>query len=337
MSSDGRDRMESIWNQIASWWSTTWTDEDKADRAFQKITDDGIDNYIDPLPGVPFPEAASANYNALKDEFGLTTQTEEAKEGRDFEDRALEAAVDEAEDQIEEYGISAVADAFEKKAPPELQQRFDDLLDEFPPDVYETAAFNEINRVIENMSIDAELISTARLERLQQAEKRGSRDPTPEQLRQAEEQVVERLERAFGLRFDDLEDALDRIQQRVADLQGVDRKSSPIRLKGRRDAPPRVTLDPGFAEYRDEVIREVETTIDVDAASDRLNRPSDVERIGTLEIYEGDIHEIDLIPGREEFGEAPEFTEDERQQLRDEQAESEAAALADDLLESMEG
>ena len=116
MSTDGRDRMESIWAQIQNWmYNTEWTDANAADRVTQAVEDGGVDKFIDPLPGVPFPEAASGNYADIKQEFGLETKRDRDTARADFEDRQKAAAADEVGDQFREYGIQAVADAFDQR------------------------------------------------------------------------------------------------------------------------------------------------------------------------------------------------------------------------------
>lgn len=288
-----RDRMESIWASIQNWMENTdWTDPDAADRVIQSVEDQGVDKFIDPLPGVPFNEAASGNYESIKQEFGLETGAERNVARQDFADRQKRAAVDEIEDQFQEYGIQAVADAFDERAPPELQARFDDVYREFGPDYYRDIAFNEIGRVVDDFDIDAELVSADRLESLQeQAGDAGG--STAEQMRRAEREVIDRIELAFGQRFDSVDDAITRLRDRIDQLQDLNVRSSDVRLRGNRDAPPSVTVDIGFGQFEARVREQVDEAID---RGDIDVRNTFEKRIGTLRVVDDAIQVIDLTP-----------------------------------------
>lgn len=296
MSTDGRDRMESIWAQIQNWmYNTEWTDANAADRVTQAVEDGGVDKFIDPLPGVPFPEAASGNYADIKQEFGLETKRDRDTARADFEDRQKAAAADEVEDQFREYGIQAVADAFDQQAPPALQGRFDDVFAEFGPDFYREIAFNEIGQVVDQFDLDAELISQGRLDSLQEAA--SQRDTsTAEQMRNAERQVVDRLERAFGQRFDDLDDAVTRIRDRIDALQQLDVRTGEVRIKGRRDGPPAVTTEVGFGAFEQAAKRQASRAIDADEVN--VRRTYD-KRLGSVRAVGDELQLIDLTPALE--------------------------------------
>jgi len=295
MSTDGRERMESIWSQIQNWMeNTNWTDADAADRVTQAVRDGGVDKFIDPLPGVPFPEAASGNYAEIKQEFGLETERERDTARRDFEDRQKAAAADEVEDQFREYGIQAVADAFEERAPPELQERFDDVFAEFGPDFYREIAFNEIGQVVEQFDIDAELVSRSRLEALQ--EQTGRRESTAQQMRQAEREVLTRLERAFGQRFDDVDDAITSLRNRIDQLQNLDVRSGDVFLRGRREGPPGIVTEIGFGAFEDAAKEQASKAID--ASQVDVRRTYD-KRIGSVRVAGDELQLIDLTPALE--------------------------------------
>lgn len=293
MSTDSRDRMESIWNTIQSWMrNTNWTDPDAADRVVQAVNEQGVDAFIDPLPGVPFNEAASGNYDSLKERFNLQTGQERDAEIRDFGDRQRRAAIDEVEDQFQEFGIQAVADAFENRAPPALQQRFDDVFAEFGPDLYRDIAFNEIGRVVDDFDIDGQLVSDDLLESLREEAEQGT--DNGEALRDAERRVLDRLEVAFGQRFDDLDDAIESLRDRIDSLQQLDVRTGDITLRGNRDAPPSVSVEIGFGEFESRVREQVDRAIDRDALSD-LPRTF-TQRAGSVRVAGDEIQLIDLTP-----------------------------------------
>ena len=293
MSTDSRDRMESIWNTIQSWMrNTNWTDPDAADRVVQAVNEQGVDAFIDPLPGVPFNEAASGNYDSLKEQFNLQTGQERDAEIRDFGDRQRRAAIDEVEDQFQEFGIQAVADAFENRAPPALQQRFDDVFAEFGPDLYRDIAFNEIGRVVDDFDIDGQLVSDDLLESLREEAEQGT--DNGEALRDAERRVLDRLEVAFGQRFDDLDDAIESLRDRIDSLQQLDVRTGDITLRGNRDAPPSVSVEIGFGEFESRVREQVDRAIDRDALSDL--RRTFTQRVGTVRVVGDEIQLIDLTP-----------------------------------------
>ena len=295
MSTDGRERMESIWSSIQNWmYNTNWTDPDAADRVTQAVNDQGVDKFIDPLPGVPFNEAASGNYASIKEEFGLETERDREVARADFEDRQKAAAQDEVEDQFREYGIQAVADAFENRAGPELQERFDDVFREFGPDFYRTIAFNEIGTVVDEFDLDAELVSRDRLEALQN--QTGRPESTAEQLRQAERQVLDRLENAFGQRFDDVDDAIASLRDRIDNLQQLDVRTGEVRIKGRRGGPPAIVTEVGFGAFEDATKQQASQAID--AGEVDVRRTYD-KRIGSVRVAGDELQLIDLTPALE--------------------------------------
>ena len=293
MSTDGRERIERMWDQMSVWiQNASWTDPDAADRAEQAVDDRGVDAFFDPLPGVPFNEAVSANYDDFKNQFGLETQTEREQEIRDMDDRQRRAAIDEVESQFREFGIQAVADAFENAAPPELQQRFDDVFAEFGPDFYRTIAFNEISNTAQEFDLDAQLISQSRLDALREQAEQTTQNG--EAIRDAERQVLDRLEVAFGQRFDDLDDAVESLRDRIDALQDLDVRSGAIRLRGNRDARPSVAVEIGFGQFEQAVREQVDRAIDRDALVDLPRRFE--QRVGSVRVVGDEIQMIDLTP-----------------------------------------
>jgi hypothetical protein len=291
-----RERMEQIWNRVQVYWSNSdFSNPGKADRAFEAITDQGLDKFIQPLPGVPFPEAVSANNQSLKDEFGLVTKTEEKIEQRDFQDRQERQVVQEIEDQFREFSIREVADAIQGTAPPELQERFDDVIEQYPLEYYREIAFNEIGSLVDEFDLDAQLVSGDRLRALQESSGRGT-ESTAQQMRQAEDQVITRLERAFGQRFEDLDDAVSSIRDRIDALQDLDVESGDVRIIGRRDGPPAIRTEIGFGAYEDAAREQAGKAID---ATEIDVRRTYEERIGSVRVAGDELQLIDLTPALE--------------------------------------
>lgn len=291
-----RERMEQIWNRVQVYWSNSdFSNPGKADRAFEAITDQGLDKFIQPLPGVPFPEAVSANNQSLKDEFGLVTKTEEKIEQRDFQDRQERQVVQEIEDQFREFSIREVADAIQGTAPPELQERFDDVIEQYPLEYYREIAFNEIGSLVDEFDLDAQLVSGDRLRALQESSGRGT-ESTAQQMRQAEDQVITRLERAFGQRFEDLDDAVSSIRDRIDALQDLDVESGDVRIVGRRDGPPAIRTEIGFGAYEDAAREQAGKAID---ATEIDVRRTYEERIGSVRVAGDELQLIDLTPALE--------------------------------------
>lgn len=291
-----RERMEQIWNRVQVYWSNSdFSNPGKADRAFEAITDQGLDKFIQPLPGVPFPEAVSANNQSLKDEFGLVTKTEEKIEQRDFQDRQERQVVQEIEDQFREFSIREVADAIQGTAPPGLQERFDDVIEQYPLEYYREIAFNEIGSLVDEFDLDAQLVSGDRLRALQESSGRGA-ESTAQQMRQAEDQVITRLERAFGQRFEDLDDAVSSIRDRIDALQGLDVESGDVRIVGRRDGPPAIRTEIGFGAYEDAAREQAGRAID---ATEIDVRRTYEERIGSVRVAGDELQLIDLTPALE--------------------------------------
>lgn len=287
--------MDSIWATIQNWmFNTNWTDPDAADRVEEAVNTQGVEVFIDPLPGVPFKEAASGNYENIKEEFGLETGRERDIAQLDFQDRQKRFAVDEIDSQFEEFGIRAVADAFTDQAPPELQERFDGVYTEYGPDFYRDIAFTRISQILNDLDLDAELVSEDRLEALQEAAE-ATTDTPAEEMRDAERRVVDRLEGSFGQRFEDLDDAVESLRNRIDQLQELDVRSGEIALRGNRDSPPSVSVEIGFGEFERAVREQVDRAIDRDAIDVRRTFQ---ERIGSVRVVGDEIQVIDLTPAR---------------------------------------
>ena len=283
------DDIESIANEITNWMdNVNWNDSEAADRVTGELNR-GPDKLIDSSL------SASANYDIIKDKSNIQPENLRRSGQRDVEDQQIQFALDEIESQFQEYGMEAVADAYDQDrlAPPELQGRFDDVFTEYGPDLYREIAYNEIGRVIDAFEMDAELLSGPRLESLREQAEQSPGD-MGQDIRDAERQVLDRLEVAFGQRFDDLDDAVESLRDRIDALQDLDVRSGAIRLRGNRDARPSVAVEIGFGQFEQAVREQVDRAIDRDALAD-LPRTFE-QRVGSVRVVGDEIQTIDLTP-----------------------------------------
>lgn len=226
MSSEGpdqssRERQEAIRNKIGAWAiQANWEDEDKADRLMEDVFEN-FDAFIDPQ------QSASDNWEKIKDELGLRTKSESIKRMRDAADAADQQAYDEIERIVEEYGPLAVFEAVYEREPdvdPELERIVDDLLTEaVTPDEFDPFVRTELQGRLDLAETGFEIRRREDIEdmeqRLREARETDSGD--------AEERALSELERSFGMRFDDLDDAIQRIREATG--EDITRKSGVVK------------------------------------------------------------------------------------------------------------
>jgi len=88
MPGKNRKRIEKLQNQIKVWWSIAkFQNQEEADRLFRKFQS-GPDKFLRPFMAGDYSEDASANWERIKENYGLTTQGNRDKELRDYEEQA---------------------------------------------------------------------------------------------------------------------------------------------------------------------------------------------------------------------------------------------------------
>lgn len=290
----GRDRMENIWSQIINWMDMVdWTDPGAADRTVQKVNDEGVDKFIDP------ELSASANYEILKDRFNLETGSDRQTARLDIPRQVEQAATSEIERQIEEYGIRNVVDAIhEKNQPADLQNRVDDVLAEFPPELYEGPLIDAMGEMLQTLGGDYEIVSVSQIERLrEQATQATAQQSSAEAIAQAEQQLTNQLSRQFGMQFGSIEDAVQRLKDRVDQLRGLKPRTGEITMRARRQAAtPLISVEAGFTPFEADIREQAARAFDLEATNDALG-PSGSLRAGSFRVL-GDetIQQIDLTP-----------------------------------------
>lgn len=320
-------RRQAIINQIQSWIAVT---------NFAALGGQDIDQVV---AGIDFEAEvdstlpARQNWEIIKDKFNLVTKGELQELIRAREEQEVERVREEIRDQLETYGIEDVADAINQRpgAPPDLQRRVDDVLDEYPPDVYDVEIANEVAGILDVLGGDFRVAESQRLERLEE-EAQAVRDPV-----EARQEVLNEFERAFGQRFDDVGDAVRSIRERIEQARGERLEIAPIMAR-RAGESIRVQIADGeaFQEFEELVSRRVRRGIAFGAEEPRVNT-----EVGEISLRGGELEAIDLTAGVERFGHGePEIPIEERIPRRQTPLpveESEADRLALRAIETLRG
>lgn len=160
-----------------------------------------------------------------------------------------------------------------------------------------------------------------------------------DRLRGAEERGIEaavnRLSRGFGVRFDDIEDAIDSLRERIAQARGerlligdiqVRRIGDEVRVRIDADVP--AEQQRLFDRWQDNVERRVRRELDLA----QLPSPSPWVTVGEVLVRGEDLDKIDLTEGRERLGEVEEPRPIEAEGVEPEQVELPTAETdADEL------
>lgn len=333
------DRVERMADVIQGWIDQSDFEAAGVSDIDRRVAQIDLQSEIDPDMAADFWESAALNWERIKDEFGLRTRGETEQLLRDFEEAQLDAAKAEIRDQLDDFGIENVVDAIgpgEPDLPPdqeaELRGRVSDVLEAFPPDIYDAEIENRILNLFNALGEDIQILERDRVEEL-----REQPDVSESEARaQAREEVIQELERALGLRFDSVSDAATRIRQQIAQARGERLRIAPIEVR-------RSGGDVLFRVEDGEVFQPFEGP-----ARDRVTRELDLSDLGTtwttvgeIRLRGDDLEAIDLEVGRERFPEleAPQPLEIE-QRGAGEQAGLEAAtatSLADRFIDLAEG
>jgi hypothetical protein len=131
----------SIVNSILNWADgAQWEDPDRAERVFEKLAE-APEKFISPNPETcgSYREEASRIYEEIKEEYGLRTETDLARERRDYERKCDDRLREEIREQIETFGLESVRQAVESydpDVPPACRERVESVLASEPVDVY---------------------------------------------------------------------------------------------------------------------------------------------------------------------------------------------------------
>lgn len=150
------------------------------------------------------------------------------------------------------------------------------------------------------------------------------------------EQIVNRLSRNFGISFDSVDDAIDRIKERTArGAPGPTIESAEIQIRRAPGGELRTNFegDRAVKEYRDNVRRRINRALDIESIQSSVWKT-----IGTIRLENGDLAAIDLEPGIEQYGveedvelEPIEVPEDEGPPEPESEGDQLAASLIDEL------
>lgn len=340
MSGNGRAEMGKIMNQIMVWLDQTdFVAEEAGATDMDRVTEElssNPDKYIDPAMADDFMEAASANYERIKEEFGLMGAGELDDLLADVPQQQRQFAEREIEDQIDEYGIEQVLLALDhhQEADPDLQQRVDDVLEEYPPDIYWPLLKNTVSNAFSIAGFPVEMIRREELE-----ERREARERSAE--RAAQERFLREIRQELGVTGSDLDAVLEDIERRLEQGEAVQLETGGIFLSVTPDGTS-IEVGPAVEAWRDAAAREARRELDLGAADSLIDpdSPNEFERrarvrIGTITTEDGQLADIDLTEGREELGEAPEATGEAGPPDEGEDVD-EAEELADSLIDALE-
>lgn len=323
----GNTDSEKIANQIHSWLLQTDFEAAGASEVNRKI--EGFDL----LAQVDSTLSASANWEIIKERLDLNTKGEFEEQLKAWEDAEIDHLRAEIRGQLEEYGIETVADALADNpgVPPALQGRVDDVLDEYPPDVYDAEIRNQVGNVFDVLGDDFRVIESHRLEDLRREAERVA------DTGEAEERVLEAFRQSFGQQFDDVQDAIRSLQERIASARGERLRIAPIEVRRSGDSfLIRVEDGEDFEPFRQPARRRIEQELDLS----ELGRTWTT--VGEVRLRGDDLEALDLEVGRERLGgvSAPQPLEIELREEAGQQADIgdvTASVLADQFIELGEG
>lgn len=236
-------------------------------------------------------------------------------QGTSFTEDEIEAVLDGIADEFDPLFVSdAIVECRDLLAGPELVER--------------EAAIQEIlEELRERFGVTALTMERA----FAQLEDRLARAE-----HQSQEPATNRLSRAFGERFGSLDEAIDRLRERIAAARGERLRIADIRVR-QAAGDTRVFIDSddqAFTEWLDNVQRRVRRELDLSA----IPEPATVT-VGEILVRGETLDEIDLTQGRERVGAVAEPLPEERTAREQEtlpEPETDVEALADRAIELLE-
>lgn len=237
--------------------------------------------------------SVSENWEAIKEKFGLVTAGEFDDLTQAYEEAENDRVRREIRDQFDEYGIEAVANVLVgNPAPAELEQRVNDVLEEYPPDVYDTIIREEVGNLFDLLGQDFRIVETERLEELRQEAARVG------DIAEARDQVLEAFRGSFGQEFENVQDTIRSLQERIARARGERLRIAPIQARRSGDTVlVRIEDGDDFDDFEDLARRRVRRAIGF--APDEPQVWTDV---GEIRVRGGELEAISIEEGVERFG-----------------------------------
>lgn len=300
---------------------------------------DEIVSQIDLQAEVDNSLSASENWEIIKERHGLLTRGEVGEMMSAMADAAEQAFLDQIREEInrqfDEYGFETVVDALNEEpfVPDDIQEEVFAVLTEVPPDMYDAVLRDRIGAVLEALGNDLQIVRTDRLESLREDAMVG-RD-APENVREARRELLTRLESGFGQRFESIDDAIRRLQERIERARGERLTIAPIEIRRSGDEILIRVEDGGeFDKFRQPARQRIVNELDLS----ELGRTWTT--VGEVRLRGDDLEALDLEIGRERLGStsAPQPLEIEQRELAQTELEDVTAnAIADRFLELSEG
>lgn len=322
----GDTESERIANQILSWINQTDFEAAGASDVNRKM--EGFDLLAQVDPQLP----ATQNWEIIKEQLGLRTRGEFEELLSAADQAARNRVRDEIRGQIDEFGLEAVVAAVAgSPAPDVLEGRVGDVLEEYPPDVYDAIIREQVGIIFDLLGQDFHVVDDARLEEL-----RREADRAPSTAA-AEEEVLDALEQSFGQQFDDVDDAIRSLQERIAQARGERLRIAPIEIRRTGDTfLIRVEDGEDFEPFRQPARRRIEQELDLS------NLSMNWTTVGEVRLRGDDLEALDLEVGRERLGGVadPQPLEIEQREEAGQQADIgdvTASVLADQFIDLAEG
>jgi hypothetical protein len=340
----GRERLESLRGGIAQLFTQSdfesmgASDVDRIEANVMR----NLDAFVDPGVADNYSEALESNWERIKQETGLKTQTEVETAIQDFDIRAAQNLMRQVRETLrelmDEYGLLAVADTLGEQPtglPADAQDDLEEVVDEFGVGIVDEVVEERVSQVLSAIDSDLRLVSDERLENT----KRRLQQARSEARRQGRAAVLERLERAFGLRFEDVDEAIERL----SDRSGRQPSIKIANIVGRMTATgPTVRIDSqdaAFAEWIDAARREARRQLELENLGDTNTK------LGVIRLADGELMDIDYEEGRAALGavegEAPfeqrtPFDPEETEQEELPEPQTEPEEVAQDLINALE-
>lgn len=287
MSYAGDTRSERIANQILSWMRQT--NFEAAGPSDVNRLLEGFDLVAEIDPNL----SASANWEIIKDRLGLVTQSEFDELLAGYDTQSRKRVHEEIRSQTREYGLEAVVDALAGNPVPEaLRERVDDVLDGFPPDVYDAVLVEEMGVLLDVLGDDFAVIDRERLDQLQREAQRPGRSGDQR------DEVLHELSRAFGQHFDDVGEAVRTLQERIASARGERLRIAPIEARrSGEDVLVRIVDGSLFDRHTPLVRRRARRLIAFPPGE-----PATWTEIGEIAVRNDEVERIDFTRGETRYG-----------------------------------
>lgn len=294
MADDTDERISALWNQIVNWMDgARWENPDKVERVVEDISQ-GPDKFIDSTL------SAKAQYERLKQQYGLKTAGDLDTLLKDTEAQEIDNAQRWLRNTLDERGFDAVIDAYREEGTydEELAQSLEDLVEFTHPDLVLT----EIENYVSNRFGEAG-VSTWGADDIDIEDE--SDRAFNEGYEVAQNEVWRDISRRLGMNVTSKDEFFDAWQRRLDAASGEDvvERRLEIRVKPEVDGQISTFVDgPGdrfYTEFKQPARERWTAELDQERIREA---PRSKYLIGYMTVREDEVIEVDLSEGRERFG-----------------------------------